>query len=989
MSLLGFRKSRFIRFFTLFLIALVGRPAAVLGNDVIPPIPPPPRPPIVGFADTHLHQFANLGFGGLEVWGSPMDPTLDASSPLSEARARALPNSDFVYVSAPEALDYLYIAGVPAVATPLVESCDSGACWPQCPQGTGVSGNACVKIAIHGPGGSNDLLNQLVPHGSPAHGVVGYPDMNGWPAFDVLTTQQAYWEWLGRAHQHGLKLIVMLAVNNSVLCQLAMHLNSFGCGDDGAVARQIQGAKNLETYIDARAGGEGMGFYRIVYSAEEARSAIAAGKLAVVLGTEVDAAWGCTKNEAGCTDAFIRDRVQDYYDDGIRVVYPVHLIDNRFGGAAVYTGLFEVENYLVNGSFFDIAACGAPIEWRSDVRQIISDAQEAVGIAIAAIALLGPGALPLIDAASAILMSTLPMIGLMAPLIGLILPGLAPILGLGGSLALAVAAIFIMTLPGAVGSSTDGNCNTRTLTAEGATLIDALMDHKMIIDIDHADTPTFNAIMTAAEARHYPGIVSGHTGLIGAQKTRTEITDAGGTFNPADSGRHEGNKTDAQVQRILDAGGFVSLGLVGGGRGQVRDYSADDSVAFNCGRSSQAFAQAYLYATKSLGLTAVGFGSDINGFAGAPAPRFGSKACAGDVGAYDPLGSAGRLEYATATDFFGAPLPQYQFGNRTWDYNVDGFAHAGLYPDFIADLRAINLSNADLAPLFNGAEAYVRMWEKVDDDDAPTVRCGTVGEAWHADDVTVPCLSFDFGWGLANAADANFSLSTSVPNGTETGDAATGTHATICDNDSQCTGTIAAITGINVDKKDPVVSVATPAVGTPTYILNQAVQADYFCTDGGSGVASCAGPVADNALLDTSTIGAHAFTVTGVDNVAHTVQVPRPYNVTFAICAEYDQTRAHRAGSTVPIKLFLCDAAGVNVSSPSLTLTATGVTQVSTSAPGQLEDAGNSNPDNQFRYLNGSYIFNLQTTGFATGTYALTFTATGDPIAHEVLFQIR
>lgn len=106
-------------------------------------------------------------------------------------------------------------------------------------------------------------------------------------------------------------------------------------------------------------------------------------------------------------------------------------------------------------------------------------------------------------------------------------------------------------------------------------------------------------------------------------------------------------------------------------------------------------------------------------------------------GGYDADSSTGRLDYATATNYLGAPLSPYTFGNRTWDFNVHGFAHAGLYPDFLADLKAIGLSDADLAPLFSGVEAYVRMWEKVDDDDAPTVRCGTVGEEWHADDVTV------------------------------------------------------------------------------------------------------------------------------------------------------------------------------------------------------------------------------------------------------------
>jgi hypothetical protein len=70
-------------------------------------------------------------------------------------------------------------------------------------------------------------------------------------------------------------------------------------------------------------------------------------------------------------------------------------------------------------------------------------------------------------------------------------------------------------------------------------------------------------------------------------------------------------------------------------------------------------------------------------------------------------------------------------------------------------------------------------------------------------------------------------------------------------------------------------------------------------------------------------------------------------------------------------------------------LTATGVTQVSTSAPGPLADSGNANPDNQFRFAGGAYIFNLQTKGLSTGTWALTFTATGDPNSHQVFFQIR
>ena len=988
MTVCGFRRSRFAPSLTLLLVALIARSTVVRANDVTPPVAPPPRTPIIGFVDTHLHQFANLGFGGLEVFGSPVDPLLDPDAPLPAARGRALPDSDFIYVSAADAGDYRYIGGIDALSTPLAESCDDGSCWAGCPGGTGVPDNACVKISIHGPGGSTDLLNQLIPNGSSGHGTFGYPDMNGWPAFDVLTAQQAYWEWLQRAHQHGMKLMVMLAVNNSVLCQLAMHRNSFGCGDDSSVSRQIQGAKNLEDYIDARAGGPGQGFYRIVYSSDEARAAILDDKLAVVLGTEVDTAWGCTPGNSGCTDGFIEDHVQEYYDAGIRVVYPIHLIDNRFGGTAPYNGLFEVAGYLTHGAWFDLVACDSPIEWRSDVRQMISDAQDGVTAALVAIGLLGPGAIPAIEGAVHVLTATLSIFTLMMPLIGVALgPALDLVLTIGGPFLLAAAFAFIMSMPGAVDPDDKGNCNSRSLTAAGHTLVNELMDHKMIIDVDHTDRATFDEILDIAETRNYAGIVVGHTGLISSYKTAAEIGDS---FSADESGRNEANKTNSQIQRITDLGGFVSLGLIAGNRKQLREFSGSPSVDFDCGRSSQAFAQEYLYATKTLGLTGVGIGSDINGFAGSVAPRFGPKACKGDHAIdYIPIafGLEGRLDYLTATDYFGAPLGQYSFGNRTWDYNVDGFANVGLYPDFIADLRAINLSQDDLAPLFNGAEAYVRMWEKIDDDEGPTVRCGTVGDDWHDADVTVPCLAFDFGWGLAEPSDANFSLSTNVPDGSETDNAFTGTHGVICDNDGQCTA-VAAISGINVDKKDPTVVVTTPEAGTPAYIVNQVVFADYGCTDGGSGVGSCVGPKADGEVLDT-TIGAHTFTVTGIDNVGHTVHVPHPYNVTYAICLEYDQAAAHKAGSVVPIKFSLCDASGANVSAASIVVTATGVTQVSTSAPGPLEDAGSANPDNEFRFTGGSYTFNLKTTGMTTGSYKLTFTATGDPLPHDVLFQVR
>ncbi|HWI57295.1 MAG TPA: peptidase M19, partial [Bacillota bacterium] len=49
---------------------------------------------------------------------------------------------------------------------------------------------------------------------------------------------------------------------------------------------------------------------------------------------------------------------------------------------------------------------------------------------------------------------------------------------------------------------------------------------------------------------------------------------------------------------------------------------------------------------------------------------------------------------------------------KDWDINLDGMAHYGLLPDFLQDLKNCGLDRDDLKPLFNSAEAYIRLWER-------------------------------------------------------------------------------------------------------------------------------------------------------------------------------------------------------------------------------------------------------------------------------------
>jgi lysozyme len=112
----------------------------------------------------------------------------------------------------------------------------------------------------------------------------------------------------------------------------------------------------------------------------------------------------------------------------------------------------------------------------------------------------------------------------------------------------------------------------------------------------------------------------------------------------------------------------------------------------------------------------------------------------------------------------------------------------------------------------------------------------------------------------------------------------------------------------------------------------------------------------------------------------------------YSICPLYDQTKPVQNGSTIPVRLELCDSNGVDLSSASIHLLATGVTLLSGGGSGpSVTTAGVANT---FRFdptlgTNGGYILNLSTEGLSPGIYALDFMAGADPRVHSVQFQVR
>jgi microsomal dipeptidase-like Zn-dependent dipeptidase len=174
--------------------------------------------------------------------------------------------------------------------------------------------------------------------GSLGHLVGGYFQFDGWPRFTTMIHQRMYIDWIRRAYDGGLRLMVAHAVNNELLAAASTGVKH---DDRGAIETQIQAMKDLvNRHTD---------FMEIAYSPTEARRIIGQdNKLAVVLGVEVDSLgnWG---RETDASDEQVSEYLNHLYQIGVRHIFPIHLANNAFGGTALYNDLFNGLNvYLRN-----------------------------------------------------------------------------------------------------------------------------------------------------------------------------------------------------------------------------------------------------------------------------------------------------------------------------------------------------------------------------------------------------------------------------------------------------------------------------------------------------------------------------------------------------------------------------------------------------------------------------------------------------------------
>jgi sugar lactone lactonase YvrE len=204
-----------------------------------------------------------------------------------------------------------------------------------------------------------------------------------------------------------------------------------------------------------------------------------------------------------------------------------------------------------------------------------------------------------------------------------------------------------------------------------------------------------------------------------------------------------------------------------------------------------------------------------------------------------------------------------------------------------------------------------------------------------------------------------------------------------------------AVLEIKIDMTPPAIGITQPEAGS-VFLLNQTVHAEYACSDGTSGVATCAGPVASGAALDTGAPGQHTFTVSATDAAGNSATKTHTYVVGYVFDGFRPPLRnlptmnSGRAGRNYAVKWFLRDALGASIidaaaiSSIGVVPTACGASTADVEASDDTFDLSTLKVDP----ATGEWHFNWKTSASQAGCWRLELRL-ADGSVHAVGFELR
>ncbi len=271
-----------------------------------------------GFVDLHTHPLSNLAFGGKLIYGGVDVGALLPADPNCNHNVRA--------TSMQQALGH--------------DNSTHGG-WGM----DNTCGDSIRSQVIH-------ALQQAKDAADPPDDAYGAPDFKDWPRWNDITHQKMWVDWIYRAYQAGLRVMVALAVNNKTMGDATAGPGDYPTDDKSSADLQISETK---AFVQRHAN-----FMEVAYSSADVERIIKANKLAVILGVEIDNI-GNLNSVPNLGAPTVSAEIDRLYNEGVRYIFPIHVINNPFGGTAVYEGAFNMSNYHITGNFWSLQ-CSNPAD---------------------------------------------------------------------------------------------------------------------------------------------------------------------------------------------------------------------------------------------------------------------------------------------------------------------------------------------------------------------------------------------------------------------------------------------------------------------------------------------------------------------------------------------------------------------------------------------------------------------------------------------------
>ena len=604
--------------------------------------------------------------------------------------------------------------GCERCGAPFFPKCQAGfhpfgcnVCSPDCPADMTDIGASCGKTGTYDRGIGQPPRSNA--HGDHEHS--GWPTMKWWPHWSSKAHQQMYVDWIRRAHEGGLNLLVALAVNNELLGEV---VNGMPPKDDRASADQQ--LDEIRSFI-----GRHTDFMAEVRSAAEYRQAVKAGKLAVVVGVEVDniGNFNVANPLLVADEGAVKREIQRLYNEkGVRYILPLHFADNVFGGVAVKGPLFNLSNRFARtrplpigvpfppGGLYEVGTASDPaIDYRMQLYGGRS----------------GEWSHGLQVAAGKVLVDTLSGIPFPPAFHAAECP--VPVLGCVPQFRLLRSMVSPDSQWDRYQLVAGGQVNVRGLTPIGEAAIKEMMRLGMIIDIDHMSDRA--ATRTLEIAQEFD--------------TRSTPATRGSARIPPDrpEGKEAVNENMRSPEQLTLLGSLGGMMGIGWASGDAASYLENYRFGMRRG-GTETCTDDRLGVRTCAPKTPPAFslGSDINGFEQMPKARPARTGGPQDEGLHyvdldlmPAAKTASAVEYCDQGDdaVIAACLRDnpgrmrlYSFGTRadgtprTWSYNAEGVAHIGLYPDIYQDLKNLGMNAHERTSFFGAADAFARMWDRIE-----------------------------------------------------------------------------------------------------------------------------------------------------------------------------------------------------------------------------------------------------------------------------------